>query len=324
MKILRKKHIFIILITILSTFNNQFVFSQCYISDSTFKYYKISYIITPKADSLYHAGEYHKSIEYQLTELDSTDYAVPKYILAQNYALLEMEDSAFFYLNSYVNSPPRDFRSVYVDEDFEILRKNKKEWNKIIAKIEDTYLQELDSSMNKEFAVKLFRLEIEDQKFGNYTHVSCRRRMPPSIQERVNRSIKVRKNYKKLVKKYGFPTLSKVGHTATISAFYILQHSIIADKYYYMAKEAYEKGDYLPELYALLTDRWLQQNGKTQIYGTQFSVVKNPESNISEVVLDQVEDFKNLNLRRVELGLPSVEEYAKKMNGRIPEEYYNE
>lgn len=38
-----------------------------------------------------------------------------------------------------------------------------------------------------------------------------------------------------------------------------------------------------------------------------------------------VEDFKNINQRRAEFGLSTIEEYAKTIKGGIiPEEYYNE
>ena len=291
---------------------------------SRFRYDNCRYLMTPTEDSLYNTGEYRKSIEYNLAQLDSTGQLgrVNGYLLAQSYALLEMEDSAFYYLNYYIDTVnPSDYRSVYVERDFELLRKNETEWNKILNRIEQLYLEELDSTMNKDVAVKLFRMWIEDQKYRGFWAVSCRRGEGViSAQESVSIHIKQKKDLKKIIKKYGFPTPSKVGHTASNAAFFVLQHSTIENKYYHMVRKAFEKGDFSREAYALLTDRWLRQQGKLQIYGTQF--VRDKTKDIW--VLTPVKDFKNVNQRRSELGLSSIEEYAKRKNGTIPEEYYNE
>jgi hypothetical protein len=300
--------------------SNQIIFSQT----PKFRYDKLNYVMIPTTDSLYDSGEYRKSIEYNLTQLDSTGQLlkVKGYLLAQNHALLGEADSAFHYLNYYIDSiHPSDYRSVYVEQDFELLRENEIEWDKILKRIEDLYVRELDSSMNKELAVKLFRMEIEDQKYRAWAIASCRRgEYNTFIQEDIMIGIKNKKELKKIIRKYGFPTPSKVGYTASTGAFLILQHSLIEDKYYYMVKEAYQKNDFHPELYALFTDRWLEQHGKKQIYGTQFRLENSSNNPVS--ILSPVEDFKNVNLRRSELGLPSIEEYAKRMNGMIPEEYY--
>lgn len=315
------KNHYLILIILFVCGNNPMALSQ---SSPKYRYDKQSYIMIPTTDSLYDAGEYRMSIAYNLTQLDSTGQLikVSGYRLAQNYALLEMEDSAFYYLNYYIDSiNPSDYRSIYVDQDFELLRKNGVRWNKVLDRIENLYLQELDSSMNKEVALKLFRLEIEDQKYRSFMPVSCRRgAMPISVQESIYMGMRNKKELKKIIRKHGFPTPSKVGYTASDAAFFILQHSQIENKYYYMVKKAYQNNDFHPELYALLTDRWLKQQGKKQIYGTQLSNKIDSDT----IILYPVEDFRNVNQRRAELGLPPVEEYVKKMRGIIPDEYYSE
>jgi hypothetical protein len=304
----------IIVIVIIS---NQFLFSQ----NLDYKYYNQSRVCVPNTDSLYNNGKYWESIIYNLKRTDSIGNRIPQanYIIAQDYALLGMEDSAFNYLNRYIDFGSRDYRSVYIDEDFEILRKNKKEWNAIIARIENYYLMELDSSMNSELALELFNIGVEENRVW-LTVVSCRRKNLPTREERRDHNLNSQKKIKKIIKKHGLPTPSMVGKTAAGIAWSIIQHSTIKDKHYYMIKDAYEKGDYNPEHYALTTDRWLTQNGKKQIYGTQFT--KTQEEDVFTIM--EVEDFNNINNRRAELGLPSIEEYAKYLNGVIPKEYYNE
>ncbi len=303
-------------------FGIKFNFAQT----SDFKYFKTSYIMVPKTDSFYDVGEYTKSINFNLSQVDSTGKIINphNYVLAQDYALLGNQDSAFYFLNKYVDGVPRDYRSIYVDQDFEPLKADEKRWNEIINKVEAIYITELDSTMNKELALRLFRMYPEIQKYGALSSVSFRRSEMPSSKEIAEVGIKYKSELKKIINKYGFPTPSKVGHTAADVAFYILHHSNIEDKYYRMVKDAYENGDYFPEHYALLTDRWLSQNGKKQLYGTQFRAQKRPDGKMGDYTLQPVDDFKNLNKRRAELGLPPIEDYAVQVKGTIPEEYYKE
>lgn len=292
-----------------------------------FNYYKYPFIIVVNVDSLYKSDNYRASIDYNLSNLDSSGKLIKNacYRLAQNYSLLRIEDSAFYYLNNYIDeNNPTDYRSVYVEQDFEYLRKNKKEWKKITDRVENLYLEELDSNMNKDISLKLFRMGINDQKYLAYRIISNRRGKAVTPIEIINIERKNKKQLKKIIRKYGIPTPSMVGLTACEDAFFVLQHSIIEDKYYYMVQEAYERGDYPAQYYALLTDRWRIQSDEKQLYGTQFSNIRDENGKIKDVVLCPVEDFKNLNERRRKIRLGTIEEYALHMKGRIPEEYYKE
>ena len=292
----------------------------------------IYWACAPKTDSLYNVGNFRASIELNLSKLNLKNNIGCSYMLAQDYALLGIQDSAFYYLNKYIGLGLQDYRVVYVDEDFELLRKNKTEWNKIIAQIEDIYLQTLDSSMNKEYALKLFRLGIENDRYCLFISVNCRRRAEPSTEKYIKHYEKLKNECKKLIRKYGFPTPSLVGYAATYSASNILLTYNLEDKYYQQAKEAYEKGDYLPpKYYASLTDTWLEQNGKKQIYGTIWYKTEKTIKEYGNVyILYPVEDFKNLNEIRAEMGLSSIEEYLENGNKYsfeihyIPDEYYND
>lgn len=294
-----------------------FLCNITYSQPKDFKYYKYSYVVIPKQDSFYLKNDFVASIKFNLIQVDSLGNVVNphNYVIAQDYAQLKMIDSAFYFLEKYIDIP-KDYRSVFVEPDFEILRQYKVKWQIIEEKINNFFLMELDSGHNKEFALKLFHLAIEESKYSFASIFKDDKTI--SFKQDIKNQRDIKKKYKKLVRKYGFPTPSLVGKSASMFAFYILQHSLIENKYYTMAKKAYEKGDYNPEFYALLTDRYLVQNNKKQIFGTQFS--KTPEQ--TEFILNEVEDFKNLNKRRAELGLSTIEEYAKKINGIIPEEYY--
>ncbi|MDD3860875.1 MAG: hypothetical protein PHW83_11810 [Bacteroidales bacterium] len=274
-------------------------------------------------DSLYNAAEYKKAITFHLSEMEQKNDLTGQnlYIIAKCYAMLEMPDSAFYYLNNYIDNSNKDYRYVFIDEDLEILRKDKKEWFRISNKIEDIFINNLDATANKEYAYELFQLGIEDFLYRHTDLICIRHEKPKPIQIRKKQE-KIRKDFDKLVRKYGFPSPSTVGIEATWFAFDIM-YPVNEEKLYLMVKKAFNEGDYLPVHYAWITDRWLMQNEKLQLFGTQFSAELNSEGKRATILMP-VEDFKNLNKRRAEIGLQTIEKDAKIINGTIPQEYYVE
>ncbi len=294
----------------------QLLFAQ----NSDFKYYQKNFLCIPITDSFYNIADYQQSIKYNLARIDSMGNLIPQanYVLAQNYSMLENTDSAFYYLHRFIDCGPQDYRMIFIDEDFKILRNDKNQWSSVATLVEELFLMELDSSMNSQLAIKLFYIEIENLRNVFYP-ASFRRREPPSQNQQRKQSLNLQRQVRRIIRKNGLPTPSMVGKSAAGFAWDIIQHSRISDRHYYMIKEAFEQEDYNPEFFALTTDRWLVQNGKKQIYGTQFS----KKNNEKKITLMEVEDFANINKRRVDVGLPSIEEYAKRINGVIPERYYN-
>ncbi len=274
----------------------------------------------PINDSFYEAGDYQKSIANSLQN-DNLSYH-DLYSIAQCYALLNKSDSAYLYLNRFIDEISFDCRVVLIDDDFEILRKNNTEWAKITEKIESKFLDSLTISANKEYALSLFRLGVERMKYS-YFDVSFDKSEKLSTNQIWKKQSKAIKDFDKLVRKYGFPTQSLVGDDALYTSIEIILHPPIKEKNYLMLQKAFEEGEYLPAHYAWITDRWLTQNGKLQLYGTIFSQEQNADGSIKSVLLP-VEDFSNLNKRRAEIGLQTIEEDLKVFGGKIPDEYYGE
>jgi len=312
------------LISLLLLLFINFCFSQNTII--SFKYSDIlgkNYIVI--SDSLYDLKRYRESVDYNLERIKEEPKQTLYYNLAQSYSKIGQLDSAFYYLHCYVNTDkPNDFRSVLIEEDFEILKTNIKEWNKIVSKIETLYFNELDSNINKKYALQLFYLGIQDQLYSSYYKISCRTKRVESITQ-IKHHISNQKKLKKIIKKYGFPTISNVGLHAQFSAFLIIQHSDIQEKYYLLAKNAYEQNDYHPACYALLTDRWLIQNGKQQRYGTQIRTITEEKDGITSKkrILSPIETLEGIDEIRTKMKLPPLNEYLQIMNATIPSEYYN-
>mgnify|MGYP001385275802 CR=1 FL=1 len=272
----------------------------------------------PINDSFYEAGDYQKSIENSLQN-NKVSYQ-DLYRIAQCYALLNKSDSAYIYLNRFIDTIMIDCRVVLIDDDFKLLRNKSTEWAKITDKIESKFFDSLEKSVNKEFALELFRLGVEEMKYS-YFDISFDKSEKLATNQIWKKQSKVIKDFDKLVRKYGFPTQSLVGDDALYTSIEIILHPPIKEKNYLMLQKAFEEGEYLPAHYAWITDRWLTQNGKLQLYGTIFSYQQNADGSTSNILMP-VEDFANLNKRRAEIGLQTIEEDLKIFVGKIPNEYY--
>ncbi len=92
------------------------------------------------------------------------------------------------------------------------------------------------------------------------------------------------------------------------TAWLIIQHSPLAvqEKYLPVIQKAAGQGETRKSNVALLTDRIRVFKGQKQLYGTQVSI-----SATGQKSFDPIEDEVNVNKRRAEIGLGSLEDYAK-------------
>ncbi len=113
---------------------------------------------------------------------------------------------------------------------------------------------------------------------------------------------------KKVIAVQGWPNESLVGPDGAQAAFLIVQHASFDQSFQEQMlpelKAAVDRGQAKASNWALLTDRVLRQQGKPQIYGTQFQ--DNEDGSMS---LEPTEDLAGLNKRRESVGLPTIEQY---------------
>jgi hypothetical protein len=284
-------------------------------------------IICCFTDSLQRTGDYSNSLANCLKSADSIKTPTVMYRIAVNYAHLNKEDSAFYYLHQFVKIS-QDDRFLTIDNNFIQLRLNTEKWMTLMKEIEAEYLQELPNTVNRVLALKLFYLGIDDQKYRTYLPTLGQTdTVTWNSVEEVATKYKIMAECQKIFKKYGCPTISMVGKLASCNAFYLLQHSLkIKNRFYYSVKKAYHNGDFDSISFAMLTDRWLMHKNRKQIYGTQliWNNYKTEKKYPGKTILWPVKDFKNVNLRRKKMGfLTTVEENTKRFhNGYIPPEYY--
>ena len=121
-----------------------------------------------------------------------------------------------------------------------------------------------------------------------------------------------RKEFKEMFKETGFIT-SEYGKEAQMSAFLLVQHMpreevSFMKKYLSLMKE--NMTGYSPNMFAMLTDRVRNWEGKKQLYGTQFISVDGKENTYK---LKKIYKPKEVDNRRAEIGLEPLEEYIKKL-----------
>ncbi len=114
-----------------------------------------------------------------------------------------------------------------------------------------------------------------------------------------------------ILDKYGWLSKEQSSPNANSALFLVIQHADIAVqlKYKPLLYEAVKLGKANATQYALLLDRTNMRQDKLQIYGSQVSVFGNAPAQFFPIA-----DEPNVNIRRKEIGLNSLEEYAKQFN----------
>lgn len=120
---------------------------------------------------------------------------------------------------------------------------------------------------------------------------------------------------KKIVKKFGWPTISLVGKQVSHFAWLLVQH---ADKDVDFQEyclelmiKARKSNDVSKTDIAFLTDRILVNRGKPQTYGTQFY-----EDKTGKLLPKTINNVGTLDKRRKEIDLENFKVYQEKLKNR--------
>lgn len=165
-------------------------------------------------------------------------------------------------------------------------------------------------TINNELRAELLRMKDEDQAVRNkMTGDSFN---DPDLLAQM--SVIDKKNtarMKEIIQQYGWPGFNIVGKDGALSAWLLVQHADhdreFQKKCLALLKEAADRGNAAKPHLALLTDRVLLAEGKKQLYGTQFEVKD------GEFVPLPIEDEVNVDARRKEVGLDTLEEYKQQL-----------
>jgi hypothetical protein len=123
-----------------------------------------------------------------------------------------------------------------------------------------------------------------------------------------------------IIQHYGWPGKSLVGAEGNMIVWMVIQHSELQtqEKYFPLMKKSVDQKESRACDLAYLEDRILMYKGKKQLYGSQIMI--NQKTGAQEIW--PVEDEKNLNARRAQVGLESMEEYAAHfgIDYKVPEQ----
>lgn len=273
---------------------------------------------TRQADSLKNEGLLMPALKNYYASLAQNSSTETHYKMATTYALLwtaQARDSAFVYLN-YALKKDSTLTALY-DPSFLSLIEDQR-WKKI----EDSQLSKYETASelikNKTFARELFRMIIKDQGLMYAGNIERKKYMQnggyfstPAIYPILAMEEKNHKeNNEKLLKlldKNGWPTASQVTEYAAAGAALIINHTNheIRSKYFPMLEKAFKEGEAQPLRYAKMRDRLLVEEGKEQLYGTQWKFEN------SKRVPQPIKEPEHVDRRRSKIGLGPLSTYLK-------------
>lgn len=159
--------------------------------------------------------------------------------------------------------------------------------------------------INKELQKKILKMAEIDQRVRKSKNLDLKK------MREIDR--KHTKEMKKIIKEYGWPTVSLVGKKASARAWLLVQHADrdleFQKKCLNLIKEGVKEKDVSKWQIAYLTDRILMNQKKKQIYGTQIHF--NKETGI--VTPYPVKNLKEVNKLRKFFDLEPLEKYIKKV-----------
>lgn len=273
---------------------------------------------TQKADSLKNEGLLMPALQAQYAALQQNQSAETHYKVATIYALLwtaQARDSAFVHLNYALKNDSS--LKVLHDPSFLSLIEDLR-WKKIESTQFDKYESTHGAIRNKPFAQELFRMIIKDQGFMYAGNIERKKYMknggffstaaiyPILAMEEKNH----KENNKRLfglLEEYGWPTTSQVTEYAAAGAALIINHTNYETrkKYFPYLEKAFKKGEAQPLRYAKMKDRLLVEEGKKQLFGTQWKF-----DNSKRVPLP-IEAEEYVDKRRKKIGLGPLSTYLK-------------
>lgn len=270
------------------------------------------------ADSLKNEGLLMPALMKYAEAMVQNPSAEVSYKIASTSALLwttQMKDTSFYFLN------------IALEKDSTLTALYNPEFLSLIAdprwkNIEESQIKKFEAKMgqikNVPFAKELFRMIIKDQGFMYAGNIERKKYMenggyfstpaifPILAMEEENR----RENERKLLElldDYGWPTASSVTEFAAAGAALIINHTSyeIRAQYFPLLEEAFKKGEAQPLRYAKMRDRLLVEEGKEQLYGTQWKFDN------SKKIPYPIEKPEEVDKRRAEIGLGPLSIYLK-------------
>lgn len=165
----------------------------------------------------------------------------------------------------------------------------------------------LQDNLDKELVKQLNNIYKADQFYRNKVHTANRYFPQMATSDSFNQI-----QIKKILDERGWLGADIVGERGNTTLFLVIQHSDLETqlKYLPMMREAVKEGNAKGNELALLEDRAALGQGKKQIYGSQ--IWKDNKTN--QFYVAPLKDPENVNERRKEVNLISMEDYVQRWN----------
>ena len=283
-----------------------------------------------EAEHLYEMDEYlksgHKYAEAFLISENEIFSIVDRYYAARSWALANETDSAFlqlFYFSNHLYDTENfyHFSVNYFLQIPEILLEDTvmnslhgdKRWHEFLDMLKDNR-NKAKAGLDMELVTILDAIYKIDQAIRDPID---------SIAQAYGWESEELKEYEKFMHKqdsinlitvesilaeHGWLGADVVGHEGNLTLWLVIQHSDIdtQEKYLPMMRDAFEKGNARADDLAYLEDRVAVRQGRKQLYGTQLAEDSLP----GEWVVSPLIDPDNVDKRRAEIGLESIQEYV--------------
>ena len=231
------------------------------------------------------------------------------YTLARLYAIKEQSDSAFGWLHLALEKDSTT--SALMDGDF-IYLSDLPDWAKIETQQIARSAARQGRYKNLELSKRLWHLQMKDQAYTTqWSQARKRLGLDHPVTKALNVLIMKTKGENsveavEIIDKNGWPRISEVGEPVATTIFYIIQHgeAVFRKKYLPYLKASSEAKEAPWIWYAMMYDRTLNDEGKKQWYGTQFSFGK---GGVTE--RNPIEAPEFVNKRRRALGIDPIKDF---------------
>jgi len=170
-----------------------------------------------------------------------------------------------------------------------------------------------EENMNEELRAELLRMAKEDRETRDKLLHSGQ--LPKNNYSPVMKQVHERNNarMKEIVEQFGWTGKNLVGEDGCEAAWIIVQHAVLEPDFQGrcvpLLESAIAAGEAPLWQLAYLKDRVLKMNGEPQLYGTQYEWDENGKS-----IPYEIHDEANIDARRREAGLPTMEENTKRIH----------
>jgi hypothetical protein len=250
-------------------------------------------------------------------------YSEDRYNAARSWAMAGNKDSAFAQLlkvatlYDYTNynelTLEKSFTSLQTDNRWlQVTEMVKQNIGKSDAKLNSGLVILLDSVYREHHSYRLTEVRIKNQ-YG--AQAAETKEIQKTIQHKDSINLFIVLN---IFEKYGWLGKNIVGDIGNNTLAIIIEHADlpIQEKYLPLAREAFKKNNIEPYDIALLEDKVALRQGKKQSYGSVVITLDNKN------YVAPIEDVANVDKRRMQLGLKSMNEYLKSWGSRWDVEKY--